>query len=70
MELELTSQYSNSGGAVAANQFAEEIWTGKVGDKCFTVTLNSMSAPIWEGDDLDEDEQADVMNELSEKSNL
>lgn len=70
MELEKVSSYSNSSGVTAANAYASEIWNGKIGDKCFTVTLNSMAAPTWEGDDLDEDERIEVMNELSERSDL
>ena len=70
MELELANSYSNSSGITAANAFASETWNGKLGSKCFTVTLNSMDAPKWEGDDLDEDERDEVMNELSERSGL
>jgi hypothetical protein len=70
MELELLSNYSNSSGSTGANQYASETWNGKLGEKCFTVTLNSMAAPVFDGDELDEDERTDVMNELSERSGL
>ena len=70
MELELVSSYSNSSGSTGANAYASEVWNGKIGGKCFTVTLNSMGAPAWEGDDLDQDEQIEVMNEIYEKSGL
>lgn len=70
MELELVSNYSNSSGSTGANQYASETWNGKIGEKCFTVTLNSMDAPQWDGDELDFDERIEVMNDLSERSGL
>ncbi len=70
MELKPQSSYSNSSGSTAANSYSSEIWHGTLGNKRFTVTLNSMAAPTWDGDELDEDERIAVMNELSDRSGL
>lgn len=70
MTLTLSSNYSNSSGCTGANSYAEEIWNGELGAKHFTVQLNSMSTPVWSGDELDDDERTDVINELAERSGL
>jgi hypothetical protein len=70
MTIERVSAASESGGAVAGNQHATELWRGEVNGKRFEVLLDSVEAPKWDGGELDEDEQTDVMNELNERSGL
>lgn len=70
MTIERVSKYSNHNDAVAANSYNDEIWAGTLGEKNFTVHIDSRTAPRFSGDELDEYERDEVLAELADRSGL
>lgn len=68
--VELVSSGRENRGRVAANYNAMELWRGEINGKKFEVLLEASSSPKWSGEELDEFEQAEIMNELAERSSL
>lgn len=55
---------NQTGGATGANQGSTTYYEGEIHDKHFTVLIDSMAAPSWGGEELDEDDRVDVLNAI------